>query len=169
MRARLGAVLTAGAGAVLVLATVALPTAGGAGATGIAFTPPAELPTQVGTGGGLSGGEPSLSVDVANNSVYAYVSSPQGVPAILGGILNGAPCSQGVAFWRSSDGGSSFSPGQCVGSGLGGGDDTTTVTPDHTLYLGDLEAVAAAICHSTDNGLTFSSPDGGGCTQLPSD
>ena len=169
MRARLGVLVTAGAGAALVLATVALPTAGGAGANGIAFTTPAELPSQVGTGGGLSGGEPSLSVDVVNNGVYAYVSAPEGVPAILGGILNGAPCSQGVAFWRSSDGGSSFSPGQCVGSGLGGGDDTTTVTPDHTLYLGDLEAVAAAICHSTDDGLTFSSPDGGGCTQLPSD
>lgn len=169
MRARAGAVAAAVAGGTLVLGTVAIPAAGGAAASGVAFSAPTELPSQVGTGGVLSGGEPSLSLDVASNGVNAYVSAPQSVPAIVGGILNPGACKQGVAFWRSTNGGGSFSPGRCIGSGLGGGDNSTAVTPNHKLYVADLEAVAAAICRSTDFGLTFSSPDGGGCTTLVSD
>ena len=151
-------------------AAVIAPLAARAAVTPPTFTAPQELPGQVGTGGDLAGGEPSLTVDTRNGLTYVYVSSPEGVPAVLGSLLNGASCGNGAAFWRSANGGSSFGSGLCVGSGLGGGDDSTTVTPDHTVYLADLEAVAAAICKSTDFGQSFTSGTGvGGCTGLVSD
>ena len=141
-----------------------------ASATAPAFSAPQELPGQNGTGGGFTGGEPSLTIDVVNGVMHAYVSSPQSTPAIAGQVLNGAACSSGVAFWRSADAGNTFAAGQCIGSGLGGGDDSTAVTPNHAVYVADLEAVAAAICKSTDLGQTFASGNGiGGCSQLVSD
>ncbi|HLX87788.1 MAG TPA: sialidase family protein [Acidimicrobiales bacterium] len=134
------------------------------------FSAPQELPDQTGTGGSLTGGEPSLTIDVVNGITHVYVSSPIGVPAIAGQLTGGATCGNGAAFWRSADGAGSFSPGQCIGSGLGGGDDSTAVTPNHNLYLADLEAVASAVCKSTDLGATFTSGNGiGGCTQLVTD
>ena len=170
MAARRGLGVVTATGALLVVGSLALPASPGVAATAPGFGAPVELPGQLGTGGDFTGGEPSLSVDTANGSVFAYVSAPQSVPAVAGQVLNGNTCGDGIGFWRSADGGASFGNGQCVGSGLGGGDDSSTVTPDHSVYLADLEAAAAAICKSTDFGLSFSSGNGaGGCTGLVSD
>ena len=136
---RLAAAGTLTAGAVTVGAAVSW--AGAATTTpGPTFAPPVQLT-------GASGGEPSIVADGSGNVV---VSGPQGIPSGVNGI-------PGVAVWRSSDAGQTFSTAARVGSYLGGGDSDLTMTPSGSLYLADLEAVGSAVCKSTDHANSWSS------------
>jgi hypothetical protein len=112
------------------------------------FSTPYKLPT-------YGGGEPSIAID-PRDSRNVYVTAPQGVPAALGAAI-GAPASVGVGFWASHDGGKSFPGKAAIGAGNGGGDSDVEVGLDHTVYVADLEATAAAICVSKDYGKTFTS------------
>jgi hypothetical protein len=124
-----------------------------AGASASTFTTPLKLT-------GPAGGEPSIATDGSGN---VYVDGPQGIPA-------GANDESGVGFWASHDNATSFGPGKNLGSFLGGGDSDVVVTPDASVYIDDLEAVAAAVCKSTDHGNTFDSvgpvPDPDHCTHV---
>ena len=104
---------------------------------------------------GLGGGEPSITID-AKSPNYVYVTAPQSVPAIFNAALGGSN-TNGVGFWASSDGGQTFSKGINIGSATGGGDSDVAVGSDGSVYVGDLEAVAADICKSTNHGQTFTS------------
>lgn len=140
------------AGVAALLALAPMSSAAGAAAT---FSTPQKLT-------GASGGEPSIATDQLGN---VYVVGPQGIPS----GLSGGP---GVGAWVSHDDAATFGPATLVGSYLGGGDSDVTVAPDatHTVYVADLEAVATAVCKSTDRGATFvsvgpvPSPD---CTTVP--
>jgi hypothetical protein len=109
---------------------------------------------------GPAGGEPSIATDGSGN---VYVDGPQGIPS-------GANDQAGVGFWASHDNAASFGPGSNLGSFLGGGDSDVVVAPDASVYIDDLEAVAAAVCKSTDHGKTFDSvgplPDPDHCTHI---
>lgn len=115
------------------------------------FTAPAKLT-------GPAGGEPSIATDQKGN---VYVDGPQGIPS----GLNQEP---GIGFWASHDNGTSWGPGKNIGSWLGGGDSDVITAPDGTVYVDDLEAVAAQVCKSTDHGNTFESvgpvPDPANCS-----
>lgn len=135
------------------LALALLPAAGPASALSgsLQFSPPIQLPR-------WSGGEPSLAYDPTGNG-SVYVTAPQFIPAALNGTPAGSSAAgdKGVGVWASHDGGATFPINGNVGSGAGGGDSDVDVTADHTVYVADLEAVAAAICSSTDGGKSFSS------------
>jgi hypothetical protein len=111
-----------------------------AGAAAIGFTPPQKLSNSP-PKGDLQGGEPSVAID--RDGRHVYVVAP-------GGGENG-----GVGYWRSKDGGRSFSTGRSLGSILGGGDSDVDIGPDHTVYIADLEVPANALCRSFDYGKTF--------------
>ncbi|GAC1339792.1 MAG: hypothetical protein NVSMB29_07740 [Candidatus Dormibacteria bacterium] len=116
-----------------------------------AFTPPVQLL-------GARGGEPSIDTDRLNN---VYVTGPQGIPA-------GAKGKPGVGVWVSHDDATSFTMAALAGSFAGGGDSDVSVAPDdHSVFIADLEAAAAAVCRSTDTGATFKSigpfPDPANC------
>ena len=104
---------------------------------------------------GLGGGEPSIAIDPKAHQ-YVYIAAPQSVPAFFNAAVGGTN-TNGVGFWASSNGGLSFAKGINVGSTTGGGDSDVAVGPDHSVYVADLEAVAADICKSTDHGKTFTS------------
>ena len=134
-------------------ATAAVATGAAATAHGATFSTPVKLT-------GPAGGEPSIATDRKGN---VYVDGPQGIPA-------GANDEAGVGFWASHDDGSTWGPGQNLGSFLGGGDSDVITTPDGTVYIDDLEAIAAEVCKSTDHGATFDSvgpvPDPDHCSHV---
>jgi hypothetical protein len=137
---------------VAVLSLLAL--SASAEATATRFTTPVQL-----TGAG--GGEPTI---VADSLGDVYVVGPQGIPS----GLNDQP---GVGFWASRNDGTTFATAQQIGSFAGGGDSDAAIMPNSDLYVADLEAVASAVCKSTDRGKTFTSigpiPDPGHCSMLP--
>ncbi|HET6874155.1 MAG TPA: sialidase family protein, partial [Acidimicrobiales bacterium] len=136
------------AGIVAVAATSAVPAWAGP-STGPTYTKPVVLSD------GLGGGEPSIAID-QKAPQHVYVSAPQSIPA-AGNALLGGTNTNGVGFWSSSDGGQTFAKGINVGSTTGGGDSDVAVGSDGSVYVADLEAVAADICKSTDHGKTFTS------------
>jgi hypothetical protein len=138
-----------GRGTVLIatiVAAIALVTAATASADPLSFTSPQKLPA-------FAGGEPSLAFD-PNGTGDTYVTAPQGIPTAAGAPLVGGPL-KGVGFWGSHDGGHTFPEVVNTGSGTGGGDSDVEVATDHTVFVADLEATAAAICISSDRGKTF--------------
>ncbi len=146
--------------AALAAALAALLLPASAGAAGLRFSEPAQLPHgDPKASGFMAGGEPSLAFDPAGDG-HVYVTAPQGIPAAAGALLNGAPL-QGVGFWASDDHGRTFPRSGVTGSALGGGDSDVEVLADHKLLVADLEAAAAAICTSTDFAATFPDCDGG--------
>jgi hypothetical protein len=133
---------------------------GGAGSSPLSFSKPQVLK-------GLSGGEPSIAVDPSGKVIY--VVAPQGVPTGVNNVLTPLDTlglinkgrydipTVGVAFWRSTDGGATWSRAANIGSSIGGGDSDIIVGKDHALYVADLEAAASAICTSKDYGKNFTS------------
>lgn len=101
------------------------------------------------------GGEPSLQDDGRG---HVYVTSPTGLATATvnaTGVLKINEATGGGALWRSLDGGKTFAnPTNPIffGTKNGGGD--TDVTADNTgvLYTADLEAAAADVQRSTDQG-----------------
>src|SRR4051812_44652091 len=130
-----------------VLATVLVLPALARAADPLSFTAPQQLPK-------FAGGEPSLAFD-PNATGDTYVTAPQGIPSAVGAVVGLA--AQGVGFWGSHDNGKTFPEVVNTGTGNGGGDSDVEVATDHTVFVADLEAAAAAICISTDRGK--SSPD----------
>jgi hypothetical protein len=131
--------------AAALLATLVL----AASAHAATFSGPAALPNSLPSSDPnhpqRQGGEPSLTFDPGGRLVYA--ASPGG--AQFGGN-----------FWRSTDGGQTWSQGISVGSIAGGGDSDVAVgyDPKHTVFYIDLEdLVASDLCSSTDQGQTFPS------------
>ncbi len=96
-------------------------------------------------------GEPSIAVDRWNGD-DVYVSAPVGGPAALGG----QPA--GVDFWRSLDGGQTFSWSQPSFSlnAIGGFDSHVAVAKNGDVWQADLGAVAIYVGVSHDHGATFS-------------
>ena len=92
-------------------------------------------------------GEPSIAVDRVNGD-QVYVSAPVGIPAAAGGN------SGGVDFWRSLDGGATFTYQQ-TGNPLGGGDSHVVVSRNGDVFLADLGGAAIYTSKSTDHGATF--------------
>jgi hypothetical protein len=125
---------------------LALPAFAHAAAGPLSFTAPQKLPK-------FAGGEPSLAFD-PNATGDTYVVAPQGVPAAAGELLIGT-AAQGVGFWGSHDYGKTFPEVVNTGTGNGGGDSDVEVATDHSVFVADLEAAAAAICISTDRGKSF--------------
>jgi hypothetical protein len=129
--------------AAALLATLAL----AASAHAATFSAPAALPNSLPSSDPnhpqRQGGEPSAVFDPGGSLLYA--ASP------------GAP-GGGGNFWRSTDGGQTWSQGLTVGSLAGGGDSDLAVAYDsaHTVFNIDLEdLVASDLCSSTDHGQTF--------------
>lgn len=125
---------------------LALPAIAHAASGPLSFTAPQKLPT-------FAGGEPSLAFDPGATGDM-YVAAPQGIPAAAGEVLLGT-AAQGVGFWGSHDAGKTFPEVVNTGTGNGGGDSDVEVATDHTVFVADLEAAAAAICISTDRGKSF--------------
>ncbi|GAC1456704.1 MAG: hypothetical protein NVSMB8_03690 [Candidatus Limnocylindrales bacterium] len=95
-------------------------------------------------------GEPSIAVDRLHGDI-TYISAPTGGPAALGGNAGG------VDFWRSLDGGTTFSYSQPVfGNANGGFDSHVAVAANGDVYLADLAATAIDLGVSHDRGATFS-------------
>jgi hypothetical protein len=96
-------------------------------------------------------GEPSIAVDRGHGNVL-YVSAPVGGPSALGGTPGG------VDFWRSFDGGATWSYSQPVFSlnGATGGFDSHVIVADNgDVWLADLGVAAIYVGRSTDRGATF--------------
>jgi hypothetical protein len=93
-----------------------------------------------------------MAFDPTGNGAL-YVSAPEGVPAVVGAPFGGP--GQGVGFWASRTNGRTWPGPKAVGSVTGGGDSDVAVQTDHTVYVADLEATAAAICTSHDFGASF--------------
>jgi hypothetical protein len=96
-------------------------------------------------------GEPSIAVDRAHGNAM-YVSAPVGGPAVLGGTPGG------VDFWRSLDGGATWSYSQPVFGGnstTGGFDSHVLVADNGDVWLADLGIAAIYVGRSTDRGVTF--------------
>ena len=115
-------------------------------AQALEYTAPQQLPK-------WAGGEPSLAYDPAGNG-NVFVTAPQGIPSAAGAVLSGS-AEKGVGFWGSHDGGLSFPEVLNTGTGTGGGDSDVEVGADGSVFVADLEAVAAAICTSHDHGHSF--------------
>ena len=116
------------------------------------FTSPTALPNSLPGTNQRQGGEPSVLFDPAGKLVYA--ASPGG-------------SSFGGNFWRSTDGGQTWSQGISVGSVAGGGDSDLAVgyDPGHPVFYIDLEdLVASDLCVSTDQGQSFPSCKNGFAT-----
>lgn len=108
-----------------------------------------------------SGGEPSIAFDPSGDG-HVYVSAPQFIPTAVDNALGVGPdSSTGAAAWASSDHGVSWPFAVNTGAANGGGDTDVEVGDDHSVYVADLEAVAAAICTSRDFGKTYQDCDGG--------
>jgi hypothetical protein len=96
-------------------------------------------------------GEPSIAVDRAHGDAM-YVSAPVGGPAVLGGTPGG------VDFWRSFDGGATWTYSQPVFGGndtTGGFDSHVLVADNGDVWLADLGVAAIYVGRSTDRGATF--------------
>lgn len=96
-------------------------------------------------------GEPSIAVDRSHGNAI-YVSAPVGGPAVLGGTPGG------VDFWRSFDGGATWSYSQPVFGGnstTGGFDSHVLVADNGDVWLADLGVAAIYVGRSTDQGGTF--------------
>jgi hypothetical protein len=113
-----------------------------------------------------AGGEPSVAFDPSGNG-KVYVVAPQGIPSGANSALGGT-ATKGIGFWASGDHGRSFPINSNIGSGAGGGDSDVDVSPDHSVYVTDLEAAATSICRSTDSGKSFSdaSAFNAGCSSV---
>jgi hypothetical protein len=133
----------------IAIVVLALTVPAAASAAPLTFSTPQKLPT-------FAGGEPSLAFD-PNGTGDAYVGAPQGIPTAVGAPLGGPL--QGVGFWASHDGGRTFPDVVNTGTGNGGGDSDVEVATDHTVFVADLEAAAAAICISKDRGKSFPNCD----------
>jgi hypothetical protein len=108
-----------------------------------------------------SGGEPSIAFD-PNGDGHVYVSAPQFIPTAVDHALGAGPDSAtGAAAWASSDHGLSWPFAVNTGAANGGGDTDVEVADDHTVYVADLEVIAADICTSHDFGKTFQDCDNG--------
>jgi hypothetical protein len=143
--------------AALVLAVAPVP----AGAAGLGFTAPGQLPHgDPAQHPAYGGGEPSLTFDPAGDG-HVYVTAPQGIPTAAGNVLGASDAAQGVALWASADHGTTWPTSTITGSPVGGGDSDVEVLGDHTVLVADLEAAAAAICTSHDFGATFADCAGG--------
>jgi hypothetical protein len=117
----------------------------------VSFTKPLQLPFVSGSTE-FSGGEPSMAFDPTGNGAL-YITAPEGVPAVVAAPFGGP--GQGVGFWASRTAGRTWPGPKAVGSVTGGGDSDVAVQTDHTVYVADLEATAAAICTSHDFGASF--------------
>jgi len=144
----------------LATAGVALLIPAGALAAAPTFSAPQQLPHGDPKGKPyIQGGEPSIAFDPSGDG-HVYVTAPQGIPAVAGSVLNGSD-PQGVGYWASADHGANFPVNGLTGSLLGGGDSDVEVLGNHTVLTADLEAVAAAICTSTNFAKSFDDCSGG--------
>jgi hypothetical protein len=129
-------------------------------ASKFAFTTPIALQFAPGqTGGNI--GEPSIDVDPANGNIY--VDGPTGIPC----GLSGDEC---VAFWRSTDGGATFSQPAPTAfmHPLGGGDDDVIHDGLSNVFIDDLRSlVDTGVYRSVDQGNTWTSTDTGPCSDRP--
>lgn len=95
-------------------------------------------------------GEPSIDVDPANSNIY--VSAPTGVPC---GLNSTDEC---VAFWRSTDGGSTFtqpSP-NAFQNPIGGGDSDVIHDGTSNVFVADLRTLTSiGVFRSVDQGNTW--------------
>ena len=114
------------------------------------FTFTAPLPLLDNSGKAVGNGEPSIAVDPSGPT---YVTSPSGIPC-------GASSSQCVSFWRSTDGGQSFTqpaPDEfSTLNPLGGGDSEVVVDHLGRVYVTDLLSLTSvSVWHSLDQGNTW--------------
>ncbi|MGZ4202744.1 MAG: hypothetical protein ACXVRH_11870, partial [Thermoleophilaceae bacterium] len=108
-----------------------------------------------------SGAEPSIAFDPSGNG-HVYVSAPQFIPTAVDYALGAGPDSAtGAAAWASADHGLTWPFAVNTGAANGGGDTDVEVADDHTVYVADLEAIAADICTSHDFGKTYQDCDNG--------
>lgn len=130
-------------------------------ASKFAFTTPIALQPAPGqTVGNI--GEPSISVDAANSNIY--VDGPTGIPC---GLNTTDEC---VAFWRSTDGGTTFTQPAPTAfhHPIGGGDTDVTHDGFSNIFVDDLRSlVDTGVFRSTDQGNTWTSTDTGPCSDRP--
>ena len=108
-----------------------------------------------------SGGEPSIAFDPSGDG-HVYVTAPQFIPTAVDHALGAGPDSAtGAAAWASADHGLSWPFAVNTGAANGGGDTDVEIGDDHSVYVADLEAVAADICTSHDFGKTYQDCDNG--------
>ena len=122
------------------------------------FSAPISLPFAAGqTPGNI--GEPSVDVDPATGNIY--VTSPTGIPC---GLNSTDEC---VAFWRSTDGGASFTQPAPTAfqHPLGGGDSDVIHDGMSHVFAADLRSlVDTGVWRSADQGNTWTSTDLGPCS-----
>jgi hypothetical protein len=107
-------------------------------------------------------GEPSISVDPANGNIY--VDGPTGIPC---GLNTTDEC---VAFWRSTDGGATFTQPDPTAfhHPIGGGDTDVIHDGLSNVFVDDLRSlVDTGVFRSTDQGNTWTSTDTGPCSDRP--
>jgi len=121
------------------------------------FTTPMSLPFAAGqTQGNI--GEPSVDVDPSNGNIY--VTSPTGIPC------GANPNDECVAFWRSTDGGTSFTQPAPTAfqHPLGGGDSDVMHDGLGHVFIADLRSlVDIGIWRSVDQGNTWTGTQVGPC------
>jgi len=126
-------------------------------ASNFTFTAPIALPFAAGqTQGNI--GEPSVDVDPANGNIY--VTSPTGIPC---GINPNDEC---VAFWRSTDGGATFTQPAPTAfqHPIGGGDSDVIHDGLSHVFVADLRSlVEIGVFRSIDQGSTWTSTNIGPC------